>query len=83
MSKGFAPASAQQVNRPKTLEAIALSQRLKHKDKNNCQAVCEDLSSPTGASWVSLGNYFRLPTQRLFCLASRPTGGTDSLASTE
>jgi len=28
MSKGFASASAQQANRPKTLEAIVLSQRL-------------------------------------------------------
>jgi hypothetical protein len=29
MSKGFAPISVQQTNRPKTLEASALSQRLK------------------------------------------------------
>ncbi len=29
MSKGFAPAAAQQANRPKALEALALSQRLK------------------------------------------------------
>jgi hypothetical protein len=29
MSKGFAPRSVQQTNRPKTLKAIALSQRLK------------------------------------------------------
>ncbi|WP_442941181.1 hypothetical protein [Nostoc sp.] len=28
MSKGFAPSCSQQANRPKTLEAIALSQRL-------------------------------------------------------
>jgi len=33
MSKGFASASAQQANRPKTLEAIVLSQRL-----NDCFA---------------------------------------------
>jgi len=44
----FASASAQQANRPKTLEAIVLSQRL-----NDCFAP------------------------------SRPTGGTDSLASTD
>lgn len=37
MSKGFAPASTQQANRPKTLEAIALSQRL-----NDCFASRKD-----------------------------------------
>lgn len=37
MSKGFASASAQQVNRPKTLEAIALSKRL-----NDCFASLQD-----------------------------------------
>lgn len=37
MSKGFAPSCAQQANRPKTLEAIALSQRL-----NNCFASLKD-----------------------------------------
>jgi predicted transposase YbfD/YdcC len=37
MSKGFAPASDQQANRPKTLEASALSQRLK-----DCFASLED-----------------------------------------
>jgi len=37
MSKGFASASAQQANRPKTLEAIVLSQRL-----NDCFASLQD-----------------------------------------
>jgi hypothetical protein len=37
MSKGFAPTLAQPTNRPKTLEAIALSQRLK-----NCFASIKD-----------------------------------------
>ncbi len=37
MSKGFASTSAQQTNRPKTLEALALSQRLK-----DCLASIKD-----------------------------------------